>query len=121
MYRMSTQQINQAFERDLRREIELHDGEGRIYSAHTIEMEGESVKRFLYLAVGMDEKCNPIPYWTSEQKSQFKTWNLLFLGELARNILQLTDYEGVYVKDQEYGFMTYYENPRLNKKKGDQQ
>lgn len=108
----------QMFDRDLRLEVMIHDGEGRIYYAFTYETEGESKYLRLYLALKKDQKSSLRPYWTSNPKSAYKTMDVRFLGAMVKEVLKFTDYKVVYIAEKGNGLITCLSNPRLDKKKG---
>lgn len=104
------------FDRDLRLEVMIHDGEGRIYSAFTYETEGESRYLRLYLALKKDQKNSPSPYWTSNAKSAYKAMDARYLGAMVKELLKFTDYKVVYIAEKDHGLITCLDNPRLDKK-----
>lgn len=108
----------QMFDHDLRLEVMIHDGEGRIYTAQTYETEGESKYLRLYLAVRRDQKNAPRPYWTSNPKMAYRTMDVMLLGAYVKELLKFTDYKVVYIAEKDNGLITCLSNPRLDKKKG---
>lgn len=131
----------QMFDHDLRLEVMIHDGEGRIYSAQTYETEGESKGLRLYLALKIDQKNSIRPYWTSNPKMAYRTMDVALLRAYVKEVLTFTDYKLVYIAEMAYrtmdavlltfpdyklvynaekdnGLITCLDNPRLDKKKG---
>lgn len=108
----------QMFDHDLRLEVMIHDGEGRLYTAQTYETEGDSKYLRLYLALKRDQKNSIRPYWTSNPKSAYKTMDVRLLGAYVKEVLKFTDYKLVYIAEKDNGLITCLSNPRLDKKKG---